>query len=333
MRTDRRRVRTSEEFGGIELDIVDAGPAGGPVVVLAHGFPESSYSWRHQIQPLAESGWRVLVPDQRGYARSSVPHQIEAYRSDRIANDLVALIDDVGARDAVFVGHDWGALVVWDLARFHPTRVRGVVNVSVPYTPWPAPPTELFRTTYGDRFFYMLHFQRVGLAESELDTDVERSLRTILWAASGDLHQPPPPVEQLPAADETGFLDAFTHRRTIPEGLPTWLSPGDLGVYVDQFTASGFFGPVSWYRNLDADHELTKALPPPQVPCAFIGGTLDGVIADRPEYVESMRALLPDYRGSCMIEGAGHWTQQERPAEFDDCLLSSLDRINGPGRT
>ncbi len=317
----RRRVPTN----GVELDVLDAGPADGPLVVLVHGFPESSHAWRHQLPTLAAAGYRVLAPDQRGYARSSAPGAVDAYRVDHLSADLLGLLDDVGADDAVFVGHDWGALLVWDLARLHPRRVRGVVNGSVPYTPWPAPPTELLRALHGDRFFYILYFQEVGPAERELEADVHESLRTVLWSLSGDAYRPPS-ADELPMTG-TGFLDALRHGRTVPAGLPPWLGPDDMAVFVDQFRASGFFGPVSWYRNLDADHALTKDLPHPSVPCAFIAGSHDPVVADRPGYVESMTDVLPDHRGTIVLDGVGHWTQQERPAAFDEALLDLLGRL------
>ncbi|MFT4618354.1 MAG: pimeloyl-ACP methyl ester carboxylesterase, partial [Halioglobus sp.] len=152
-----RRVHTSDEFGGVDLDVIDTGTPGNPVIVLCHGWPESKHSWRHQIEPLVDAGYRVLVPDQRGYGSSSAPSDVAAYRSDRLSSDLIALLDDVDVEQAIFVGHDWGALVVWDLARYHPDRVSGLINVSVPFTPWPMQPTELFRATYHDRFFYMLY--------------------------------------------------------------------------------------------------------------------------------------------------------------------------------
>lgn len=316
-----RRVATAP---GIELDVIDAGPTDGPVIVLCHGWPESSLSWRHQIEPLVADGWRVLVPDQRGYSTSSAPRQVEAYRSDRLSADLVALLDDVGADTATFVGHDWGALVVWDLARFHPDRVNAVVNVSVPYTPWPMQPTELFRATYGDRFFYMLYFQPVGPAETELDADVARSLRTVIWGGAGESARPPTAPQDLPPLDGNGLLDTWTADVDVPDGLPSWLAPEDFDRYVEQFAASGFFGPISWYRNLDANWELTRDLPAPPMPCAFIGGSRDMVIAHRMEYVDSMHTSLPDYRGTFMIDGPGHWTQQEAPAEFNTALRDAL---------
>jgi pimeloyl-ACP methyl ester carboxylesterase len=181
------------------------------------------------------------------------------------------------------------------------------------------------RATYGDRFFYILYFQEVGPPERELEADVERTLRTFLWAASGELAAPPP--TELPPARGTGLLEAMTARGPIPDGRPAWLTAADLATFVDQFEASGFFGPISWYRNLDADHALTKDLPAPPMPCAFVAGRLDPVVAHRPGYVESMADLLPDHRGTIMLDGVGHWTQQERPEEFNAALVELLARL------
>jgi pimeloyl-ACP methyl ester carboxylesterase len=267
----------------------------------------------------------VVAPDQRGYGRSSAPRDVEAYRSDHLAADLLGLLDDQGADEGIFVGHDWGSIVVWDLARLRPDRVRGVVNVSVPYTPWPAPPTEVMRAMWGDRFFYILYFQQPEVPETDLGEDVHRTLHGMLWAGSAAMHGLPP--AELPPMEGTRFLDSILARGPAPHGLPEWISEEEFLVYVDQFEASGFFGPISWYRNFDADYEITKDLPPPPMPCAFIGGSCDGVIARRPEYVEQMETELPDYRSTVMIEGAGHWTQQEKPHEFNAALFHLLDRL------
>ncbi|MFK8025957.1 MAG: alpha/beta fold hydrolase [Ilumatobacter sp.] len=331
MQITRRRVATTDptvcEFGGIEIELLDAGDPDAPVIVLCHGWPESSHSWRHQIEPLVAAGWRVLVPDQRGYGASSAPKLVDAYRTDRLSADLVALLDDVGASQAVFVGHDWGALVVWDLARFHPDRVSAVVNASVPYTPWMQRPTDQFREQFGDRFFYMLYFQEPDLAERELEANLERSLLTILWGGDGSIERSAPDPSELPPMEGTGLLDAWTGGVRVPDGRPPWLLETDLDHYVEQFTTSGFFGPISWYRNIDADFELTKALPAPAMPCAFIAGSRDLVIQFRPGYVESMEFTLADYRGATIIDGPGHWVQQEAPAEFNVALLSALDAV------
>jgi pimeloyl-ACP methyl ester carboxylesterase len=324
-------TQTRRAVNGIELDVLEAGDPAAPAVVLAHGFPECAHSWRHQIVPLADAGYHVLAPDQRGYGTSTAPAEVEAYGIAQLSGDLLGLLDATGDGDAVFVGHDWGALVVWDLARLHPDRVRAVVAASVPYTQWPMPPTELMRSIWGDRFFYILYFQPVGPAETELGADVERTMRAMLWGASGEAYvadrPEPPPMEG------TGFLDIIEAAGPIPEELPAWLTEDDLAVYVEHFTKSGFFGPVSWYRNLDANYERVKDLPVPSAPSFFIGGTHDVVIASRPGYVEAMDGMLPNHRGSVLFEGIGHWTQQEAPERFNGALLGFLAELDDAGST
>jgi pimeloyl-ACP methyl ester carboxylesterase len=314
---------------GIELDVISAGPTDGPVVVLAHGFPESAWSWRHQMLPLAAAGWHVLAPDQRGYAGSTRPAEVAAYGTDELSADLLGLVDSVAGEgaQAVFVGHDWGALLVWDLARTFPDRCRAVVGVSVPFANWPAPPTTIFRHLHGDNFFYILYFQEVGPAETELGRDPRLTMRRILWSASGDV-----PVSTLmtqpeprPAAG-TGFNDVLSE----PPGgvLPAWCTPHDLDVYTASFTESGFFGPVSWYRNLDTNYERVRHIDPSvmTMPTWFIGGSRDPVIRDRTP-IDNMRAVLPNFKESFLIDGAGHWTQQEYPSEFNGHLLSILGSL------
>ena len=158
------RSRTAH-VNGVDLDLLESGPPDGPVVILSHGFPESSWSWRHQLPVLGDAGWHAIAPDQRGYGASSRPADVAAYGTDSLSADLIGLVGEAGQEQAVFVGHDWGALIVWDLARLHPERVRAVVGVSVPFVDWPIPPTQLFRNTYGVRFFYIVYFQDVGPAE------------------------------------------------------------------------------------------------------------------------------------------------------------------------
>jgi pimeloyl-ACP methyl ester carboxylesterase len=311
----------THHVNGVELQVTSAGDPSGPCVILSHGFPESAYSWRHQIPVLADAGYHVLAPDQRGYGFSSAPKDVSAYGIQHLTGDLVALLDATGHDDAVFVGHDWGAMVVWEAARLHAERVSAVVGVSVPFTPWPARPTDIMKAMWTDRFFYILYFQQVGPPEKELEADVRRTMHNILWGASGEMYKGMP--SEFPPMEGTGFLDMFTD---IPERLPDWLTQADLDHYVKQFENSGFFGPVSWYRNLDANYEIIKDLSPDLVtmPSYFIGGEKDGVIAGRPEYVDGMNGLLPNYRGKTMIPGAGHWTQQEAPEAFNTALLGFL---------
>lgn len=314
-------AQTTMHVNGVDLQVTTAGDPSGPCVLLSHGFPESAYSWRHQIPALAAAGYHVVAPDQRGYGFSSAPRNVDAYGIRHLTGDLVGLLDAFGHDDAVFVGHDWGAMVVWEAARLHPARVRAVVGVSVPFTAWPARPTDIMKAMWTDRFFYILYFQNVGPAERELEADVRRTMHTILWGASGEMYKGMP--SEFPPMEGTGFLDMFTD---VPDVLPYWLTSADLDYYVRQFENSGFFGPVSWYRNLDANFEVLKDLSADLVsmPSYFIGGEKDGVIAGRPEYVDGMNGLLPNYRGKTMIPGAGHWTQQEAPEEFNAALLGFL---------
>jgi pimeloyl-ACP methyl ester carboxylesterase len=315
---------------GVELEVLEAGDPTAPPLILAHGFPEGAWSWRHQLPALADAGYHVLAPYQRGYGDSSRPDAVADYGIRALCDDLLGLLDETGHEQAVFVGHDWGAFIVWDLARLEPERVKAVVGVSVPFTEWPMRPTDLFRAAFGDHtFFYMLYFQEVGPAEAELGADPRDTMARVLWAASGDgmaarlasgaTMEPRPP-------EGTGFLTGMDE----PPPLPwSWLTEADLDRYTAEFTRSGFFGPVSYYRNLDANFDVVHDLPPSRLtmPSGFIGGALDPVLAMTGPNIERMKELLPGYRGATTIEGAGHWTQQERPDEFNAALLGFLGSL------
>ncbi len=317
-----RRMTTN----GVELDVLESGPEDGPLIVLSHGFPELAWSWRHQLRALGEAGWHAIAPDQRGYGRSTKPTGVPAYDSEQIGNDLLGLVDQIAGvgQPAVFVGHDWGAFIVWDLARTQPHRVRALVNLSVPFVDWPAPPTQLFKMLHGDNFFYISYFQPVGIAEADMDQHVEPIIRGLLWSGSG-AGFPTAVPEPLPMAG-TDFLTGF--RLPNPAQQPAWLTEADVQVYLDRFNVSGFFGPVSWYRNLDRNHARCSMFPisAMTMPTWFIGGTNDMVIARDPNF-ETRLALVPGYRATTMIEGAGHWTQQENPDEVNAALLGYLAEL------
>ena len=310
-------------MNGVELHVTEAGDPEAPPVICAHGFPESSYSWRYTLPALADAGWHAIAPDLRGYGTSSRPPRVEDYSSEHVGGDLLGLLAETGHDQGVFVGHDWGALVTWDLARTSPERCRAVVGGSVPFIDWPAPPTELFAKVYGDRFFYILYFQPVGPAETELEADVRATLRRVLWSASaeGVDHNP----AGLPAVG-TGFLDSLA---PAPEHLPAWLSESDIDAYTEAFAESGFFGPLSYYRNLDANHERVRRLDPGRLtmPIAFIAGARDPVIQRDPRRVETMRQLLPGFREATLVPDVGHWVQQEAPERFNAALIGFLARL------
>jgi pimeloyl-ACP methyl ester carboxylesterase len=308
----------SVAVNGVELVVTEAGE--GPPVILSHGFPETAYSWRHQLPALAAAGYHAIAPDQRGYGHSSAPRDVGAYGIEQLTDDLLGLLDETGHEQAVFVGHDWGALIVWDLVRLHPERVRAAVAASVPLTLWGQPPTQLLRMVFGDRFNYILYFQPVGPAEAELEADPRRTMARVLWSVCGDA---PDQSGSLPPMEGSGFL---THLADPPEPLPAWLTHADIDAYAAAFAHSGFFGPISYYRNLDANYELVKDLPVNRIsmPVLFIAGERDPVIRPYPPLHDFLAGLVTDLRGTTLLTGTGHWVQQEQPDTFNDALLAFL---------
>jgi len=306
------------ETNGIRLHIAEAGA--GPLVLFLHGWPESWYSWRHQLPAVAAAGFHAVAPDVRGYGDSDKPGAIEAYSMRTMVADYVGLLDALGEPTAVVVGHDWGAPMAYHCALLAPERFRAVVGMSVPYTGRPsAPPLETFAQIFKDSFFYIDYFQQAGVAEKELEADVRRSMKLILYAASADA-PPAPGFAGKPKG--AGLLDGMTD----PATLPAWLTEADLDVYAGEFAKSGFRGPINRYRNMDRDwHELPQlAGAHIKQPCLFVAGEKDGVIAMNPQGIETMKANCDDMRGVVMIPGAGHWTQQERPTETNAALMSFL---------
>lgn len=310
---------------GVDLHVLDAGPADGPVVVLAHGFPELAYSWRHQIPALAAAGYRVLAPDQRGYGRSSRPDEVTDYDITHLTDDLLGLLDDVDATDATFVGHDWGSMVVWQMALLHPDRVNGVVGMSVPFLPrTPMPPVEMMRAVFADNFFYIVYFQEPGVADAELGADPARTMRRMLCGVA--IRAGDDSAEQainMAANDGRGFVDRIPE----PDLLPEWLHQDELDFYVAEFERTGFTGGINWYRNMDRNWELTPQNQDKHLamPAAFIGGSADPVLVMTP--IDGQAAWLDDFRGNTIVDGAGHWVQQEAPGPVNDALLGFLADI------
>ncbi|MBI2705894.1 MAG: alpha/beta hydrolase [Actinobacteria bacterium] len=303
---------------GVELHVEEAG-AGFPVI-LAHGFPELSYSWRHQMRALAAEGFHVLAPDQRGYGQSSRPEAVEDYDIVSLTGDLLGLLDHIGEEKAVFVGHDWGSMVVWTLAQLARERVAGVVGMSVPFVPRPErPPLELMRSIIGDGFFYILYFQEPGVADGELGADPARTMRRMLAGLQILPDNMPDPATMF-ANDGRGFVD----RLPEPDRLPDWLTRAELDHYVEEFSRTGFTGGINWYRNFDRNWELTEQLAGAKVdvPSLFIGGSLDPVLLMTPP--AATEGWLTDHRGTVLVDGAGHWVQQERPEEVNAALLGFL---------
>lgn len=294
----------------------------GPLVLFVHGWPECGYSWRHQLAPVAEAGFRAAALDVRGYGGSEKPEPVEAYSMRHMVADLLGAMEALGEREAVLVGHDWGAPIVWTAAALHPERVRGVCGLSVPHLPpAPLPPTQLYRRIHGERFFYQLYFQEEGVAEAELEADVRGALRRIYYALSGDAPDGAWPTDK---PKDAKLLDGLPD----PERLPPWLHEEDLEHYAAQFEAGGFRGPLNRYRNIDRDWEELPELAERRIeaPACFIAGTREPVLRFVPgvDLIERMRPLVPDLRAVHRPEGAGHWVQQERPETVNDALLAFL---------
>jgi pimeloyl-ACP methyl ester carboxylesterase len=310
------------ETNGIRMHLAEAGE--GPLVLMCHGFPESWYSWRHQLTAVAEAGFHAVAPDMRGYGQTDAPEAIDQYTQLHHVGDMVGVLDALGAKTAVIAGHDWGAPVAWNAGLMRPDRFTAVIGLSVPYTPRNATrPTQGMKAAFGDNFFYILYFQEPGKAEAELSADVRRTMRMFLYSASGD----PPPAANFQRAPKTAkFLDQMTDPGT---GWNTWLKPEELDFYVSEFERTGFRGGLNWYRNVDRTWELLAPfhLAPMRQPAFFIAGERDGVIAMNPAALEGMAKTVPDLRGKVLIPGCGHWTQQERPEAVNAAMIGFLKSL------
>jgi len=313
------------QVGELSMHVAEAGE--GPLVLLCHGFPECWYSWRHQLTALAAAGYHAVAPDMRGYGRTGAPEPVEAYSILHLVGDLTGLLGALGQQQAVVVGHDWGSLVAWNAALLRPDRFRAVVGMSVPFLPrMPVRPLAMMKAMAGDRFLYILYFQEPGKAEAELDPRAREMMRGMLYTASGSID--PGQIRKMVELPKTAkFLDGIVQ----PEKLPDWLGEDDLGVYVAEFERTGFRGGLNWYRNFDRNWELLAPFADRRitVPALFVGGLRDAVVTG-PEFagegpaVKMLGSFCNDLRGKVLIEGAGHWNQQEAPEETNAALLSFL---------
>ena len=298
----------------------------GPLVIMVHGFPESWYSWRHQIGPLADAGFTACAIDVRGYGGSDKPQPVEAYAMERIVGDLIGLRKALSPdAPAVLVGHDWGAPIVWNSALTHPEHFRAVAGMSVPFSGVPQRPfTEVFREhfTSQGRFFYQEYFQEPGVAEAEAEADPRDFVQRMMYSISGDV----PPGDYWDKPLGATFLEG------LPDPEPVaWLTEDDLDFYEAEFTASGFRGPLNRYRNHEADYEWLQNWAGKRIeqPALFIGGTRDpatflfGAIEDP---VALVKMFAPRAEGH-ILDGVGHWTQQERPDEVNAVLIDWLKRL------
>ncbi len=316
----QRRIATN----GLELRIAEQGIDGSakrPLVLLLHGFPESWYSWRHQLEPLANAGYHVVAPDMRGYGGSDKPAAIEAYNQVEVVNDIIGLIPALGHDTAVVIGHDWGAPTAWSCALHHPDRVTAVGALSVPFMPRsPVPPLDAMREAFKGQFFYQLYFQEPGVAEAEFERDIRTALRKFLVMGAGETD-----LASLPAKSaDDDMLSSLPN----PATLPAWLTEEDLSFYANEFTRSGMRGPLNYYRNHNLTWQLTAGAPETITqPAMFLAGAKDGVVLMAAEALQALPERVVDLRINELIPGVGHWTQQEAPDTVNRTLLKFLGDV------
>ena len=297
---------------GIEMAVTEEGQ--GPLVILCHGWPELSHSWRHQIPALAAAGYRVAAPDMRGFGATSAPQDISAYSIFHNVGDIVALVGALGETRAAIVGHDWGAPVAWNCAMFRPDLFPVVAALSVPVGRRArGKPLEALKAN-GIDWFYWHYFQNPGVAEAEFEADVDRTMRLILYGRGLDLVLNPG--------------GTFLQGGIVPDTMPAWLDQESLDHLVATYRKTGFRGGLNWYRNIDRNWELTAPWQDAKImqPALFIAGDRDGVIRGPigAKSLVDLEQLVPNLRRKLLIEKAGHWIQQEKPAEVNDALVAFL---------
>jgi pimeloyl-ACP methyl ester carboxylesterase len=304
-----RRIKLPE----VNLSVHEAGT--GPAVVLCHGFPEIAYSWRHQVQALVEAGFRVVAPNQRGYADSDSPDEIEAFDLVHLTDDIAALLDALEIERAVFAGHDWGGFVSWAMPVLHPDRCLGAIGVNTPYIAFPS--TEVLRAVFPDpEKLYILWFQEPGVAETFLDANVRIVFEKLMRRGT-----PPPPG----GLRGVGDANPFKRIREIDPPGESFLSEEELGLYTRAFEQSGFRGPINWYRNIDRNQQLVPGIGEKKLdlPCLQITAAWDAAIP--PSMAAGMPLVCSDLE-MVAIEECGHWTQQEKPEELSSIMIDWLTR-------
>lgn len=331
------------EVDGVRLGYYEAGPRGaGTPIILCHGFPELAFSWRHQVKALAEAGYWVIAPDQRGYGLTKGPEEVAAYDMEHLTGDLIGLLDHLGARKAIWCGHDWGGIVVWQMPLMHPDRTAGVIGVNTPfYTRSPADPIAIMRARMGNEM-YIVHFQKPGEADAILDHDVRKTMaffmRRPMPTPVGASAGAPNPIDALSGEGSEGFArqrqpgepSIFPLVRMVEaydpafDPRPTFLTDAEFDIFVQTFEATGFTGGINWYRNFTRNWERSAGLPTTvEAPALMVMAEKDAVLP--PSAADGMERFVPDLEKK-LVTGSGHWTQQEEPEQVNRILIDWLGR-------
>lgn len=302
-------------LNGLHFHVAEQGE--GPLVLLCHGWPECWFSWRHQLRALAGAGFHAVAPDMRGFGQTDAPEDVCSYTIVHNVGDMVQLVSTLGEKQAIIIGHDWGAPVAWTSALLRPDIFRAVVAMSVPYrVRSPTAPLKALRDA-GTTNFYWQYFQTPGVAEAEFERDVDRTMRTLLYGKGVSLVMKP----------GQGFLG----ESIVPDQMPSWLTEEDLAYYVETYKRTGFRGGLNWYRNIDRNWELSASWDGMKIqqPALFVAGEDDPVIkaATGAKALEQLSTNVPGLKRTYLIPAAGHWVQQQRAAEVNAAVLEFLRAI------
>ncbi|MCM8732507.1 alpha/beta fold hydrolase [Hephaestia sp. GCM10023244] len=327
------------ETNGLRMAVYEAGA--GPAIVLLHGFPELAHSWRRQIPALARAGYRVIAPDLRGYGLTDRPAAREDYDLAHLMDDLTGLLDALDVKKAIWMGHDWGGILAWQMALFHEKRTSGVISITTPFVPhwqyWLQPeqisglaakgfesdpdvdPLEQMRRIYSpDMYVLMMHDG--DKADRLLSRDPARSFRSMVRKNVIT------PADYFALPAEYRHMAFFT-----PLGLPETpmlgeeiLDAEDLAFFAARFEATGFTPAINWYRNLSRNWQAgLKVDQTVRVPSLMIAAEDD--VAFTPGMAEGMSNHVPDLQ-TVMIRGSGHWVLYEKPDELNRVVLAWLER-------
>jgi pimeloyl-ACP methyl ester carboxylesterase len=313
------------DVNGIRMAYYEAGPKGqGVPIIFSHGFPELAFSWRHQIKALSEAGRWVIAPDQRGYGLSSRPEPVEAYDIEHLTADMVALMDHLKIEKAIFAGHDWGGMVVWQMPLRYPDRVAGVIGLNTPFMPrGPSDPIQGMRERFGEGM-YIVHFQKPGEADAILGADAAKSMQFFMRRPMTGSVLQTPPAQRAEGESTFALVDILKMYTPDMDPRPALLSDEEMEAFASTFARTGFTGGINWYRNFTRNWERSAHIKDQvDVPSLMIMAELDAVLP--PSAADGMGAYVSDLEKQLVL-GSGHWTQQEKPEEVNRYMLDWLDR-------
>ncbi len=312
---------------GVRYFVKEAGNPTAPLILFLHGFPDSWYSWRHQLKAMAAAGYYAVAPDMLGCGETDAPMEIERYSQDEMANDIAGLIEALGYEQAILVGHDLGASLTWQVCLLHPRKVKAAIALSIPYGGRAlTQPIPHMKKVFGNKFFYILYFQKLGVAEKELDADVYESLLRIYFSLGAEGSEI---AAQYVANDNPISAENYLDTTIRPEKLPKWLKAEDLAYYVSRYEKKGFRGILNWYRCLDIYWKCTEHLAGKTItqPTYFIAGKNDPINYMVRKAIKRLPNVVEDLRGVEFFDNCGHWISCEQTELLNEKLVKYIGEV------